>query len=83
MKNGISARQVRAARVLLNWSQDELAYRAGVALSALARFERDRSEAITRVNTIAYVVGALEKGGVEFIAPHDGSGEGVRLRGPS
>ena len=78
--NGISARQVRAARVLLNWSQDELAYRAGVALSALARFERDRNEAVTRVNTIQYVVGALEAGGVEFLSPHEGCGEGVRLR---
>lgn len=78
--NGVSARQVRAARGLLKWSQDELAYRAGVALSAVARFERDRREAATRSNTIEWVVRALEAGGIEFVPAEGGRDECVRLR---
>lgn len=74
----ISSRQVRAARGFLGWSQQELSDRADVALSALKRLEH---EAVgTRTKTLDAVQAALEAGGVEFLPPEGGRGEGVRLR---
>ena len=69
-------RQIRAARALLGWSQEELADRAGVARSALARLEAGRAD--PRAATVEALEDALQAGGVEFLRASDG-GEGVRL----
>lgn len=72
--------QCRAARGLLNWSQDMLATEAKASNSTIRNFEAGRStpkpiymEAMQR---------ALEAAGVEFI-PENGGGPGVRLKKPS
>ncbi|WP_337188672.1 helix-turn-helix domain-containing protein [Phenylobacterium sp.] len=75
----ISARQVRAARALLGWSQQELADRAIVSVNALVRLERGTVD--TRTSTLSAVQGALTRGGIEFISA-DQKGEGVRLTHP-
>lgn len=75
----ISARQVRAARALLGWSQQELADRAIVSVNALLRLERGTVD--TRTSTLSAVQGALTRGGIEFISA-DQKGEGVRLVHP-
>jgi transcriptional regulator with XRE-family HTH domain len=75
----ITARQVRAARALLGWSQQELADRAIISTNALNRLERGLVD--SRTSTLAAVQKALVKGGVEFIA-EDVKGEGVRLTRP-
>ena len=41
----VTSRQVRAARALLGWTQDLLADKALVALTALKRLESDRLSA--------------------------------------
>ncbi len=73
----ISASQVRAARALLAWSQDQLVTASGVPKRTLARFERGHAESQRR--TLAALRSALESAGVEFIAKN-GGGPGVRLR---
>ena len=73
----ISARQVRAARALLGWSQQELADRAVVSLTAVKRLEAGLGD--PRVSTVLAVRRALETAGVEFLAPAGGKGAGVRL----
>jgi predicted transcriptional regulator len=75
----ITARQVRAARALLGWSQQELADRAIVSVNAVMRLERGKVD--TRTSTLATVERALVRGGVEFISA-DQKGEGVRLARP-
>jgi len=73
----ISAAQCRAARALLDWSQDQLAENAQVARATIADFERNTRMPIR--NNLISIVGALEAAGVAFI-PENGEGVGVRFR---
>lgn len=73
----ISARQIRAARALVGWSQQELADKAVVSLTAVKRLETGIGD--PRVSTVLAVRNALEAAGVEFLAPAGGKGAGVRL----
>jgi len=73
----ISAAQTRAARALLDWSQDQLAENAQVARATVADFERDNRLPM-RQNLLA-IRASLEAAGVEFI-PENGGGAGVRFR---
>ena len=60
----ITPAQCRAARGLLNWTQNELAVAAEVSAATVRDFENERS-APQRAILVA-VRGALEDGGVEF-----------------
>lgn len=75
----ISARQIKAARALIGFSQLELAARAGVGIATLKRLELS-SEIRGQAGTLAKLETALVEEGVVFV-PSDGTlGEGVRLR---
>ena len=76
----ISIRQIKAARSLLGWSQDDLADHSRVSKPTIGRLEAtDSDEPIGgRPETGEALVAALEKAGVEFI-PENGGGAGVRL----
>ena len=76
----ITSRQIKAARALLGWSQQELADRAIVSANAVIRLERGTVD--SRMSTLTAVQRALAKGGIEFIAA-DAKGEGVRLSRPA
>ena len=71
----ITSRQVRAARALLGWTQEILADKALVALTALKRLESDRLQ--VREDTRDQVRRALEAAGIVFLS--SGRGEGVML----
>ena len=73
----IAAPQCRAARALLDWTQQDLAERAGVGIVTVRQFEAAIHK--PRRATIEVIERALETGGVEFIRPN-GGGPGVRLR---
>jgi predicted transcriptional regulator len=75
----ITSRQIRAARALLGWSQQQLADKAIVSVNALARLER--GEVDPRMSTLMAVHKALTDAGIEFL-PADVKGEGVRLSSP-
>ncbi|WP_316193262.1 MULTISPECIES: multiprotein-bridging factor 1 family protein [unclassified Bradyrhizobium] len=75
----ITSRQIRAARALLGWSQQELADKAIVSLNAVARLEGGVVD--SRISTVQAVQDALVKAGVEFLDA-DQKGEGVRLKSP-
>jgi DNA-binding XRE family transcriptional regulator len=57
--------QAKAARALLDWSQTDLSKAAGVALSTVYEFEKERrqtsEEAVTKMRS------ALERAGVVFL----------------
>ncbi|WP_345770146.1 helix-turn-helix transcriptional regulator [Azospirillum brasilense] len=75
----ITPAQCRAARGLLNWSQDELAEATNgeVAKRSLVRFEK--GDTAPQPRTLIAIRTAMEAAGVEFI-PENGGGAGVRLR---
>lgn len=56
--------QIRAARSLLGWSQNDLATRAGVAVSTLADFERGQRNPVP--NNALAIRQALESAGIQF-----------------
>lgn len=73
----VTVPQIRAARALLGWSQQELADRAIVSLPSVTRLERSTVD--TRISTLEAVEDAFQKAGIEFINERDGS-FGVKLR---
>lgn len=76
----ISARQIRAARALLGWSQQDLADKAVLSINAVKRLENGQGD--PKISTVLAVRKALEVAGIEFLsAGADGKGEGVRLLG--
>lgn len=76
----VSASQMRAARSLLGWTQQQLADKALVSLNAVARLEQEKGDA--RISTVLKVKRALEGGGIQFLFATDSEGIGVRLKKP-
>jgi transcriptional regulator with XRE-family HTH domain len=76
----ISAAQCRAARALLDWSQDQLAENAQVARATIADFERNARMPM-RQNMLS-ITSTFEAAGVSFIPDSEDSqaGTGVRFR---
>ena len=68
----ITSRQVRAARALLGWTQEMLADKALVALTALKRLESDPLK--VRGETRHRVRGALQAAGIAFVSRDDEEG---------
>jgi len=68
----ITPRQVRAARTLLDWKQQDLADRAILGLRTVQRFEEGCD---VRVSSLQKIQRALEAAGIEF----SGREDGVRL----
>lgn len=72
----ITARQSRAARALLNWTQETLADKARVSLTALKRLESESGLDVYE-STRDQVRRALEAAGIVLLAT--AKGEGVLL----
>jgi predicted transcriptional regulator len=75
----VSIRQLKAARSLIGWSQEELASAANVSVPTIKRLEAVEGTLGGRQTTAEKIRGALEKAGIEFI-DENGGGPGVRLR---
>lgn len=73
----ITARQSRAARALLGWTQETLADKAQVALTALKRLESQNGLEVFE-STRDQVRRALEAAGIVFLSTD--KGEGVLLQ---
>jgi transcriptional regulator with XRE-family HTH domain len=73
----ITSAQCRAARGLLDWTQQDLADRAGIGIVTVRQVEAGFSA--PRRATLEVIKHALEKAGVEFL-DENGGGPGVRLR---
>lgn len=73
----ISARQIKAARALLGWSQQDLADKAILSANAVKRLETGRTD--PKMSTVLAIKSALETAGIEFQPATGGKGEGVRL----
>ena len=75
----VSINQIKAARALLDWSQDDLAKAADVSLPTVKRLEAAGGMLGGRVHTVQSLRSALERAGIKFIE-ENGGGQGVRLR---
>lgn len=67
----IKIHQIRAARSLLDWTQDDLAERSGISKYSVTNMEGGRTE--PQKGTLDRIIRSLELAGIEFIE------EGVRL----
>ena len=73
----VTAAQCRAARGLLDWSQQELADRAGLGIVTIRQIEADITD--PRRATLVVLKQAFERAGIEFI-DENGGGAGVQIR---
>jgi transcriptional regulator with XRE-family HTH domain len=76
----ISNLQIRAARALLGWNQQQLADAAGVSAITVKRLEASDETLQARFETVMKIKGAVEAAGVVFRAGEDGLIHGVGLR---
>jgi predicted transcriptional regulator len=70
---------VKAARALLDWSQEQLAEAAEISSPTIKRLEAQEGPMGGRAATGSKIRAALESAGIEFVA-ENGGGVGVRLR---
>ena len=73
----VTPEQCRAARGLLDWSQQELATRAGVGIVTVRQVEAGATK--PRRATLLVLRQTFEQAGVEFI-DENGGGPGLQLR---
>lgn len=73
----LAPEQCRAARGLLDWTQERLAERAGVSRSTVRDFERHRH--VLHRGTESLLVRTLQEAGVILLPPGE-HGPGVRIR---
>ena len=71
----LSPAQCRAARALLNWSQENLVAHSKITKKTIADFERGATS--PRPQTLAQIHAAFEAAGIEFLY---GRRPGVRLK---
>lgn len=82
-KSMLTARQIRGARAMLGIDQPTLAAMAGLSRPTIQRLEHpDFGPDHSALRIVTAVMRALEEAGVEFLAPANGQGEGVRLAHP-
>jgi predicted transcriptional regulator len=73
----ISTQQVKAARALLNWKQEDLAEQSGVGIATIRRLEAKPGELGGYASTHRQLIDALERAGIEF---QNDDKPGVRLK---
>jgi transcriptional regulator with XRE-family HTH domain len=74
-------REVKAARALLGWTQEELAAQANVSIATIKRLEAKGGHLRGRRETVEKIQNALKKAGVTFV-DDDAVGAGVTFKRP-
>jgi transcriptional regulator with XRE-family HTH domain len=74
----MQAAQIRAARALLGWRQEDLAKASNVGLATIARIEQGEGMVQGNFSTITKIQQALEREGISFTAEPTGE-VGVRF----
>jgi transcriptional regulator with XRE-family HTH domain len=81
----VSARQIKAARALIGWSQADLAQASGVSEPTIKRLEAGEGAIGGRSETGDRVQVALQRAGIVFFSENEASprgGPGLRLKLP-
>ena len=71
--------QIRAARALLGWHQEDLSKASGVGTATIRRMEKSNRTITGYVSTLVRIQAAFEKAGILFIDDDDAGGYGLRL----
>jgi transcriptional regulator with XRE-family HTH domain len=71
--------QIRAARALLGWRQEDLSKASGVGTATIHRIEKSNQPVTGYASTIVRIQDALEDAGVLFIDDDETAGIGLRL----
>ena len=80
MRQKVSVTQIKAARQLLEWTQQRLADEAGIGVVSVKRHEGGGKLKVVE-GTIEKMVAALERE-VEFLPQDENRGMGVRKKSP-
>ena len=71
--------QIRAARALLGWTQEDLAKASGVGTATIQRMEKSKQMITGYISTVVRLQEAFEKAGIQFIDSDEAGGHGLRL----
>ncbi len=69
----ISGRQIKAARVLLDWSLEDLVKKSGITLKSLSQIENENVQ--PQQKTLSAIFSAFDRSGIAFLED-----EGVKMR---
>jgi transcriptional regulator with XRE-family HTH domain len=75
----LQSAQIRAARALLGWKQDDLAKAAKIGIATIRRIEGQDGPVMSYVSTLMSIQSAFEQAGIRFLDSDTGGGIGVRL----
>ncbi|MGO6724951.1 multiprotein-bridging factor 1 family protein [Rhizobium ruizarguesonis] len=78
----LQANQIRAARALLNWSQNELVEKTGLSLTTVRRMEDEKiGPERSSAGNVATVTKVLKEAGIVFLEAGQSAegGAGVRM----
>jgi transcriptional regulator with XRE-family HTH domain len=77
----LSPAQIRAARALLGWRQEDLAKASGVGTATIQRIEKSNELTMSGyVSTLVRIQTAFEAAGIQFIDDDEIGGYGLRLQ---
>ena len=71
--------QIRAARALLGWRQEDLSKASRVGTATIRRIEKSEQPQTGYVSTLVRIEAAFEQAGVLFIDNDEVAGIGLRL----
>jgi transcriptional regulator with XRE-family HTH domain len=75
----LESAQIRAARALLGWKQDDLAKAARVGVATIRRIEGQEGPMMGYVSTLTRIQSAFEDAGIRLLDKDSEGGIGVRL----
>jgi transcriptional regulator with XRE-family HTH domain len=71
--------QIRAARALLGWRQEDIAEAAKISVATIRRIESQVELLTGNVSTLLKIQAAFEQAGIQFIDEDEMGGFGLRL----
>jgi transcriptional regulator with XRE-family HTH domain len=75
----IRSAQIKAARALLGWRQEDLSKASGVGTATIYRIEKSATSVIGYASTLTRIQAAFEQAGIQFIENDDAGGFGLRF----
>jgi transcriptional regulator with XRE-family HTH domain len=75
----IDSAQVRAARALLNWRQNDIAEASGIGIATIQRIEKGDNAAKSNHSTLSLLRQTFERHGIQFLEADSSGGSGVRI----
>ena len=75
----LESAQIRAARALLGWRQEDLSKASGVGTATIQRIEKSDRPIAGYVSTLVRIQASFEQAGIQFIDDDDMGGFGLRM----